>query len=148
MEEEIIEVIPEEAIEEEIIVEESEPVVPVEPDPQESEPTEEELLLEYIKQELLKNSEDDEVDELEQIEGIEMQSELLSASEVVTPDYTQQLDDIQTELNSISVYMENDILNNQMDSSVDNISLTNSLLLVTIVCVLFSTALNFARRIF
>ena len=147
MEEEIIEVIPEEVIEEEIIDEESETVVPVEPDPQESEPTEEELLLEYIKQELLKDAELEETDELEQIEGIEMQSELLSVGEG-SPDYTEQLDDIQTELNSISVYMENDILNNQMDSSVDNISLTNSLLLVTIVCVLFSTALNFARRIF
>lgn len=144
MEEEIIEVIPEE----EIVVEESDSVVPVELDPQESEPTENELLMEYIKQELLKNSEEEENDELEQIEGVEMKSDLLSVNEVITPDYSQQLADIQDELSSISVYMENDVLNNQMDSSVNDISLTNSLLLVTIVCVLFSTALNFARRIF
>ena len=131
----------------EVVTETVEPVPELVPDleQQEQEQTENELLIEYIKLELLKNAENEEVDELEQIENVEMQTREVQQ---VQTDYSSQLSSIVGELESISVYMENYYLDNTIDSSVEDITLTNSLLLVTIICILFTATINFARRIF
>lgn len=112
------------------------------PDLEQNEQTDNEILMEYIKSELAKRNLENEEVEVEQIEQQEV------VEEEVIPDYTQQLDDIKEELSSISIYMENYGLDNQMDSNINDITLTNSLLVVTIICVLFTATLNFARRIF
>ena len=87
----------------------------------------------------------------EQSEGTEEDSE----EEVAGNDYTLQLEkiydntkesleNIETQTKSISEYNEN----NTLQSSIEDISLTNVLLLTLIVIMMFNGLLEFTRRIF
>ena len=129
----------------EVVTETVEPVPEISPDQEQQEQTEKDILIEYIKNELLKNVEEEQTDNLDQLENIDMQTMEVQQEQI---DYSSQLSSIEEQLDSISVYMENYYLDNTMDSTLEDITLTNVLLLVTIICILFTATLNFARRIF
>lgn len=78
-----------------------------------------------------------------------------ATNEISEIDYTELLEQILSNQedsavlqSSVFSYLEEYQQNNQMDSEVDNISLTNSLLLVVFMGILFVAVVDFARRIF
>lgn len=126
------------------------------PDPSQQEQSLEELLKQYFS----KTTIDSEVD-TENIEGVEItegdmilgtgSSELAESS----IDYTSLLEDIlqsssdtyDTVTDFYTMATDYDI-NNQLNSDVDDISLTNMLILTLIIVMMFNGVLDFARRIF
>lgn len=110
-----------------------------------SEQSENELLYEYIKTQLL---EQEQIEELNNVENVSDSSTYASSS---VDNYQPLIDSIdllyQEQLNTnmdIETYLEN----NTMQSNVEDISLTNQLLIVVFLGILFTALLNFSRRIF
>lgn len=110
----------------------------------------EELLKEYIKSSLQKESDSE--------DGTEEGSALLGSTEEpeeTVIDYTDILTDIQKKSEDIyntdsEIYLrsvENDS-NNTLSSNLEDISLTNFLLLALFVATLFTGVINFSRRLF
>lgn len=144
----------EELLNEEITQEETEPIIETEPifieekieDQEPEEPTNEDLLIEYIKQELTKNAENEESD---------LEGDTNSNEDSLSDGYEDILSDIQSDLSAMkneliyqtSIYDDyND--NNNLQADLDDISLSNLLLFFLFNAVLFTAALNFSRRIF
>lgn len=105
--------------------------------------------LEDILREYFSGSREASQDSSEEINGASATNEI---SEI---DYTEILEEILSNQedsaalqSSVYSYLEEYKQNNQMDSEIDNISLTNSLLLVIFMGILFVGAVAFARRIF
>ena len=144
----------EELLNEEITPEETEPIIETEPifieekieDQEPEEPTNEDLLIEYIKQELTKNAEN---------EDSNFESNSDRSEDSLSDVYEDILSDIQSDLSAMkneliyqtSIYDDyND--NNNLQADLDDISLSNLLLFFLFNAVLFTAALNFSRRIF
>ena len=149
MEEYVVETM-EETVEEEVIVdtptEESSASVPDDNlDPQQNEPTENELLMEYIKRELLQNENiEEDNEESEQVSEI-------SAMESSQQDYFEILSELGAIKNELiyqtAIYDDyND--NNHLFSNIDDISLSNTLLLLIFISTMFAALISFSRRIF
>ena len=100
----------------------------------------EELLRKYFSESeeeaSLRGSSDSGSEESSQIDYTEILNDLLTASE-----------DQATIETSLYEYFETYEENNNIHASVDNVSLTNVLLLVIFMGILFTATLNFARRI-
>ena len=103
-------------------------------------------MIEYIKQELLKNAENEE----RNLEG-----DTDSSEDALSDGFEDILSDIQSDLSAMkneliyqtSIYDDyND--NNNLQADLDEISLSNLLLFFLFNAVLFTAALNFSRRIF
>ena len=144
----------EELLNEEITQEETEPIIETEPifieekieDQEPEEETNEDLLIEYIKQELAKNEENEESN---------LEGDTYSSEDALSDGYEDILSDIQSDLSAMkneliyqtSIYDDyND--NNNLQADLDEISLSNLLLFFLFNAVLFTAALNFSRRIF
>lgn len=136
--EELTELVPEETTEE-VAIEE----VPQEETDEIRE--ENELLIEYIKQQLEENIEEEEINENDQNDIYNDGAYLRSGSDIESVDYSE---DILTELEIITGYIEEYNRNNTLQSDIEDISLTNALLIVVFIGILFTAALNFSRRIF
>lgn len=113
-----------------------------------NEQSENDLLIEYIKSQLSEEIE-------EQQEGTEVNDE--SNSDNSTPD-SSDVDNIgllsdsidllyQEQLNT-NMIIETYLSDNTMQSNIEDISLTNQLLIVVFIGILFTALLNFSRRIF
>ena len=149
MEDYIEEVIEEVEQEEEITdtpTEESSAPVPEEIlDPQQNEQTENELLLEYIKRELSKNVENE-----ENIEESEESNEVssLESSQQADQSILSELGAIKNELIYQTAIYDDYNDNNNIHSDINDISLTNTTLILILIGIMFSALLNFSRRIF
>lgn len=153
MEDNILEVIEEttEETTEEIIdsppaLNESEPVPDFNPDLEQTERTLEELLEDYIESRLVE-------DEENTMEGEE--DTTVSDSEIVVQDYSDYYSQIvnllgenQIELKTQSTTLEDYNETNNIAADFETISLTNQLLILIYVSILFTALLNFSRRIF
>lgn len=130
--EEVIEEVTEEITEENSVVPE---------DLDQEQDNDNELLIEYIKQELLKevevesNETDDTVDD--------SNSDNVLSNESIELKLDNINDSIETFTTIITDYNDN----NNLQSDINDISLTNVLLLLTFISILFSALVNFARRI-
>lgn len=144
----------EELINEEITQEETEPIIETEPifieekieDQEPEEETNEDILIEYIKQEIAKNAE---------IEESNLEGDTDSNEDSLSDGYEDILSDIQSDISAMkneliyqtSIYDDyND--NNNLQADLDDISLSNLILFFLFNAVLFTAALNFSRRIF
>lgn len=137
------------------LIEEVAPAPDVSQDPEEPEAEFEQLLKEYLK-ERIEKSEGSEVEEIEGSENLTKDSTAeLENDEPVTPDYSYVLDRIRSNTShtysalvgiqdSIDEYNDN----NTLTSSINDISLTNALLILLFIALLFNGVLSFARRIF
>lgn len=107
---------------------------------------ENEILIEYIKQQL--NTQLNEV-ELEnvQIDDSNNGDDPVYSSDIQSVD-PQLIEDIFNELEIQTGYIEEYNRNNTMQSEVEDISLTNTLLIIVFIGILFTAVLNFSRRIF
>ncbi len=142
-----------EVLEEETALEvaHEEPVETVEPVEDPEHTTEEftKLLEDYIKEQL--NNENNEEATVEDEENIEENTEEAS---VVSPDndllssilVTQV--DTNNEIRAQNVMLEDIQVNNMLASSINDISLTNFLLIALLITLMFNAVLNFSRRIF
>lgn len=122
--------------------------------PEETDQAFEELLKEFIEQKLNEgeNAEEEQTEKnIDSIDGGNIS--LLSDSNSI--DYTQVLDDllsysqdillsVNTSNDNYDVYMQN----NDINADINNISLSNYLLLLVFIALLFNAVVNFARRIF
>lgn len=121
--------------------------------PQETEQVFEELLKEFIEQKISEGENVEEVQTENNNDSVDGDSvSLLSDSESI--DYTQLLEDLLTYSQDIllSVNTANDnydvyMQNNDINADINNISLSNYLLLLVFIALLFNAVLNFARRI-
>ena len=152
MEENIIEITEEttqEVIDSPTISNESEPVPEFTPDLEQTEQTErtlEELLEDYIQSRVVEDEESDmEVDEVTSV----------SDSEIIVQDYSDYYSQIvnllgenQIELQTQSTTLEDYVETNNISADFETISLTNQLLILIYVSILFTALLNFSRRIF
>lgn len=148
--EEYVEGTMEETVEEEVILdtptaESSAAVQDENLDPQQDVPTENELLIEYIKRELLQN-ENIEEDNKESEEVSE-----ISAMESSQQDYSDLLSEVGAIKNELiyqtAIYDDyND--NNNLHSDIVDISLSNTLLLLIFISTMFAALISFSRRIF
>lgn len=105
-----------------------------------------EILIEYIKQQL--NTQLNEVEsENVQIDDSNNGDDPVLSSDIQSVD-PQLLEDIFNELEIQTGYIEEYNRNNTMQSEVEDISLTNTLLIIVFIGILFTAVLNFSRRIF
>lgn len=148
MEENTLEVIEEtnEIIDSPQIVNESEPVPESTPDLEQTEKTLEDLLEDYIESRLEEN---------EQTDSEIQEDTEISDSEVVIQDYSDYYSQIvnllgenQIELETQNTTLEDYSENNNISAEFETISLTNQLLILIYVSILFTALLNFSRRIF
>lgn len=112
----------------------------------------EELIKEYLKTKL-DTTEEVDIEEDEVIDGSE--KGILATNETSDIDYTQYLIDIRYSsartyevLHDIQEVIDDYMDNNTLNSPVSDISLTNALLIVIFITLLFNGVLSFARRIF
>ena len=110
-----------------------------------NEQTDNDLLMEYIKSQLL----EEQLNEVQRNDENVSDSSNDDSNNVI--DYQSLIDSIdllyQEQLNTnmdIETYLED----NTMQSNVEDISLTNQLLIVVFLGILFTALLNFSRRIF
>lgn len=110
------------------------------------------LIKEYLKNEIEQNEIENtnETDEENNKENIAEDNQ-----ETDTIDYSNQLSIItnlllenQSEISAQTVMLEDYNENNVLQSDINDISLTNILLIVTFITLLFNALLNFSRRIF
>lgn len=131
----------------EVIEESSEPVLEEElpQDQEQDEPTENELLIEYIKKELNKDVEllSNDQSNLDSSINSNSDSSALDSSQIV-----EELTAIKNELIYQTAIYDDYNDNNNLQSDINDISLTNMLLIVTFIGILFTALLNFGRRIF
>lgn len=119
-------------------------------DPEEPEEEFENLIKEYLKTKL------DDTEEIEEEEVINGLDKVVSSNNSTTEiDYTQYLVDIRYSsartyevLHDIQGVIDDYLDNNTLNSPVSDISLTNALLIVLFIALLFNGVLSFARRIF
>lgn len=144
--EEVIEEVVQEEVKEDTPTEESSAPVPEELlDPQQNEPTENEILLEYIKRELSKNAEIEEnIEESE--ESVEVSS--VESSQQDNELVLSELGAIKNELIYQTAIYDDYNDNNNLHSDINDISLTNTTLILILIGIMFSALLNFSRRIF
>lgn len=116
------------------------------PDPEQTEDSLEELLEEFIQNRIAEQNENS-----EEIETLETEN----SSEVVVSDYSDYYSQIiellgenQLELEGLSTAYENYVDNNNLQSEISDISLSNMLSIILIISILFTALLNFSRRIF
>lgn len=143
---EIIEIIEEpteiiEEVTENIIVEEH--TVPV---IEEQQLEEHDLLIEYIKKQLEEEVEEEGEEQKDvQVMDSDNVNDLRSGSD---PEPIDNSADILNELEIQTGYIEEYNRNNTLQSDINDISLTNTLLIVVFIGILFTAVLNFSRRIF
>lgn len=125
---------------------ESEPVPEFTPDLEQTERSLEELLEDYIESRLVEDEENN-------LEGEEDNS--VSDSEIIVQDYSDYYSQIvnllgenQLELKTQSTTLEDYNETNNIAADFETISLTNQLLILIYVSILFTALLNFSRRIF
>lgn len=121
-------------------------------DPEEPEQEFEQLIKDYLKTKI-DTTEEEEVEEEEVIEGLE--KGVLATNATSEIDYTQYLTDIRYSsartyevLHDMQEILDEYMDNNTLNSPVSDISLTNALLIVLFIVLLFNGVLSFARRIF
>lgn len=136
--EEVTEVIQEEP-QEEIIVEEV-----TQEEITEEIQEENNLLIEYIKKQLEEDLEEEEEENV-QVMDMSNNDDLRSGSD---PEPIDNSADILNELQILTGYIEEYNRDNTMQSDIEDISLTNGLLIIVFISILFTAALNFSRRIF
>lgn len=144
--EEITEETTEEIIDSPPALNESEPVPEFTPDLEQTERSLEELLEDYIESRLVEDEENN-------LEGEEDTS--ISDSEIIVQDYSDYYSQIvnllgenQLELKTQSTTLEDYNETNNIAADFETISLTNQLLILIYVSILFTALLNFSRRIF
>lgn len=122
-------------------------------DQEQNEPTENEILLEYIKKELSKSAEESISESSSEISSENIPED--SSYEIQSADYSNTLSSIDSSLSAIKnelIYqtaISDDYAdNNNLQSDINDISLTNTLLIMTLISILFSALINFSRRIF
>lgn len=137
---------------ENIILEEVVPVTDEHQDPEEPEEEFEQLIKDYLKSKLDK-TEEEEIEDEEVLDGIEKGVADTNATNDI--DYTQYLKDISYSsartyevLHDMQEVLVDYMDNNTLNSPVSDISLTNALLIVLFIALLFNGVLSFARRIF
>lgn len=149
MEDEIIEVIEEngEILQEETIEENYEDAsLELEEEQQEIYSDQENnLLIEYIKQELLNNVNEDLEENVEDVDNTN--GDDIRDGVDIEP-ITILLNDIYDEVSIQTGYIEEYNRNNNLQSDINDISLSNMLLILLFIGVLFTALLNFSRRIF
>lgn len=140
-----------EEIGEDNLIEEVAPAFDESQDPEEPEEEFEQLIKEYLKTKL--DNTDEEVEEEEILEGLEKGVSSTNATTEI--DYTQYLKDIRNSsartyevLHDMQGVLDDYMDNNTLNSPVSDISLTNAILLVLFITLLFNAVLSFARRIF
>lgn len=144
--EEVVEEVEQEEVIEDTPTEESSAPVPEEIlDPQQNEQTENEILLEYIKRELSKNAEIEENNE-ESEESVEVSS--VESSQQDNELILSDLGAIKNELIYQTAIYDDYNDNNNLHSDINDISLTNTTLILILIGIMFSALLNFSRRIF
>lgn len=137
--EEVTEEVIEEVTEE---ITEDNPVDIPESIPEQERDNENELLIEYIKQELSKEVEE-ESNETDDIVDDSNSDNFLSNESIEL-----KLDNINNSIETFTTIMTDYNDNNNLQSDINDISLTNVLLLLIFISILFSALVNFARRIF
>lgn len=146
MEDEIIEVTEqiEELPIEEVIEENKEEVITEVEEVHNNE--ENDLLIEYIKQELLKNTEIEEGENINEVGGTVDSNN--SGDVLDNEPITDLLSDIYDEIGIQIGYIEEYNRNNTLQSDINDVSLTNIMLILIFISILFTALLNFSRRIF
>lgn len=103
------------------------------------------LLIEYIKQELLNNVNEDLEENVEDVDNTN--GDDIRDGVDIEP-ITILLNDIYDEVSIQTGYIEEYNRNNNLQSDINDISLSNMLLILVFIGVLFTALLNFSRRIF
>ena len=112
---------------------------------QQNEPTENEILLEYIKRELSKNAEIEEnIEESEESVEVFSEESINQDNEFIL----SELGAIKNELIYQTAIYDDYNDNNNLQSDINDISLTNTTLILILIGIMFSALLNFSRRIF
>lgn len=138
-ENEIIEVTPEETIQEEVV-----------PEATEEQKTEElnDLLIEYIKSQMEEETEEIETEE-ETTKNEDLEETL--PEETYNPQIGEILEELRSSESNLeyqSILLDETRDNNLLTSNMTDISLTNTLLILIYMSILLSALLNFSRRIF
>lgn len=109
----------------------------------------EELLKEFIKQSIEEDSSDPEKTEgeTEVLEGSEETEEIIDYTEILNS-ISDKSDDIYDSNSMLLNTTLSEIDNNTLDSDIEDISLTNFLLLVLFIAILFTAVMNFAGGFF
>lgn len=134
------------------LIEEVAPAPDESQDLEEPEEEFEQLIKEYLKSKI-DSSVEEEIDEEEVTEGLEKGVSAINAPSEI--DYTQYLKDIRYSsartyevIHDMQEVLDDYMDNNTLNSPVSDISLTNALLIVLFIALLFNGVLSFARRIF
>lgn len=134
-----VEVVPEEALD---------PVEPVE-DPEHTTEEFTKLLEDYIREQL-----NNECTEEDPLENEEIDTEIVEEADLLSPDsdllssiLATQVD-TNNEIRAQNVMLEDMQVNNMLASSINDVSLTNFLLITLLITLMFNAVLNFSRRIF
>ncbi len=106
---------------------------------------ENDILIEYIKQQIEKEKEEEQTQNDENDISIDA-NDLRSGSDIQSVDPV--LSDIYDEVTILSGYIEEYNRDNTLQSDINDISLSNQLTILLFISILFTAVLNFSRRIF
>lgn len=113
-----------------------------------NEQSENDLLIEYIKNQLSQEIEEQQEGTLQNDESVSNSSSDNSSDVDIYQSLTDSIDLLYQEQLNTNMDIETYLENNTMQSNVEDISLTNQLLIVVFIGILFTALLNFSRRIF
>lgn len=113
-----------------------------------NEQSENDLLIEYIKTQLSQEIKEQQEGTEENVEGSSNNSTTDSSDIDNIGLLSDSIDLLYQELLNTNMTIETYLTDNTMQSNVEHISLTNQLLIVVLIGILFNALLNFSRRIF